>query len=165
MKKNITMFVVAACFASSVFMASSDTVSAKKISNVAQVKKMALNKVKGAVIEDVDKEYNNGTLCYEVDLEKGSKDYELCYRVSDGKLISYKCEEADAKESSKKLLSKSACKKLALKQIKGGTVTGITMDEDDDIEVCKVKMKKGKKRYELKYHARTGKLLECKWSC
>lgn len=36
-------------------------------------------------------------------------------------------------------------------------------DDDDGIEIYEVEMKKGSVKYELKYHGRTGKLLEYKW--
>lgn len=96
---------------------------------------------------------------------KGKKEYELTYRASDAKLISYKWEIASwyITKGKGKIISKSKCKKLAKKEVSGGSITSLVKKRSDGIDIYKVKMKKGSKKYELEFHARTGKLLEYEW--
>ena len=163
MKKIISNLLAAVCIISITVLSVSVMTSAKGITSAQQAKTKALQKVPGAHVTEVESDNENGTQVYEVKLYKGSKEYELIYRASDGKLIAYEWEETVVHKSYKALLSKAACKKLAKKKVPGATVLWIERDDDDGIEVCEIKMKKGSVKYELKYHGRTGKLLEYKW--
>lgn len=163
-RNKVTMILMMFCFIAIGMIASSDTAYAKKITNYKQVKKLALKEVKGAKIIEIDKDYEKGVLVWEVDLRKGTKKYELTYRASDGKKLSYGWEEKKVSRSkNKKIISKSECKKLAKKKVKGASITSIKKKRDDGVDVYKIKMQTKSKRYELKYHARTGKLLEYEW--
>lgn len=64
----------------------SPAVSAKRILNTAAAKKLASNKVKSAQITEVEQDYDNGKLLYEVELRKCSKEYHLTYRASNRRL-------------------------------------------------------------------------------
>lgn len=137
---------------------------AKKISSVGAAKKLARNKVKGAVVTEVDIDSKNGGLVYEVSLNKGSREYELNYRASDGKLVQYEWEIADYTAiSNGKRLTKSKIKKLAKNYVKKAKITKVYLDVDGSEEEYKVTMKKGNKTYQLVYAAGTGKLMEYKW--
>lgn len=139
--------------------------AAKKISSPEAAKKLAKNKVKSAVVTEVDVDYENGGLLYEVTLYKGNREYNLKYRASDGKLMEYEWDtEGIIKQyNSRKNKSKSAIRKKAKKQVKNGKITSIRLKYDDGLAEYKVKMKKGSKKYGLTYHAKTGKLLEYDW--
>ncbi len=163
MKKTISNFLVAICIISLTVLSVSAMVSAKGITSEQQAETKALQKVPGARVTEVEQDYEKGTKVYEVKLYKGTKEYELTYRASDGKLIAYGWEEEVVKRSNKALLSKAACKKLAKKKVPGASVVWMERDDDDGIEIYEVEMKKGSVKYELKYHGRTGKLLEYKW--
>lgn len=137
----------------------------KAIQSVNQAKSAALKEVPSATVVEVDTDMENGTLVYEVELHKGSKEYNLHYRASDGKLVKY---EWDIKNppytnQNKKNLSKSVINKKALGQVKKATVIGTTLKQDDGRAEYKVKLKKGKKQYELVYDSKSGKLLEFEW--
>ena len=162
MKKIISNFLVIVCIISLAVLSVSVMASAKGITSAAQAKTKALQKVPGAHVTEVESDYEKGKQVYEVKLYKGTKEYELTYRASDGKLIAYGWEEEPVR-SSKALLSKAACKKLAKKKVPGATVLWVERDDDDGIEIYEVEMKKGSVKYELTYHGRTGKLLEYKW--
>lgn len=137
---------------------------AKKLSSAGAAEKLARNKVKGAVVTEVDVDYENGGLVYEVSLHKGSRKYELIYRASDSKLVQYEWEIAGHTGiSNRKRLTKSQIKKYAKKYIKKAKITQVHLDVDDGEEEYKVTMKKGNKTYQLVYAARTGKLMEYKW--
>ena len=139
--------------------------SAKRITSTAQVKKLARKQVKHATIVDVDKDDEDGAVVYEVSLIKKKKKFDLVYRASDGKLISYewKIRSNYVKKGSGKNISRRRCRTLAKKQVRKGKIISITKKYSDGIRVFKVKMKKGSKKYELKFHARTGKLLKYEW--
>lgn len=141
------------------------TVQAKGITSVRQVRKLAKKQVKGARIDKVEEDYENGKFVYEVELSKGRKEYNLTYRASDGKLISYEWEIHSwyVDNGGGKLISISKAKRLAKKQVKNAKLTSIMKKHSDGIDVYRVKMKTSKKKYELKIHARTGKVLEYEW--
>lgn len=151
------------CLALIGILAVPNTAYAKKITSDRQVEKLAKKEIKGATVVEVDKDYEKGNLVYEVKLIKGTKEYDLTYRASDGKLIEYDMEELRVRPSSKKVMSESKCKKLAKKKVKGAKIISIGLKYDDGIEEYKVKMQKGSKKYELEYHARTGKLIGYQW--
>ncbi len=141
-----------------------ETVSAKKITSINQAEQKALKKVKSATVTEIDKDYDDGVLVYEVHLIKGTKEYDITYRASDGKTLSYGWEEnAVNRTSKKKIMSKASCKKLAKKKVKNAKITSIVKKTDDGVVVYKLKMKTKSKKYELVYHARTRKLLEYDW--
>ena len=141
------------------------TVQAKGITSVRQVKRLAKKQVKGARIHKVERDYEDGKFIYEVELSKGKKEYNLTYRASDGKLISYDWEIYSwyVKRGRGKLISISKAKRLAKKQVKKAKVTSVMKKYSDGIDIYRVKMKTSKKKYELKIHARTGKVLEYEW--
>ena len=56
-------------------------------------------------------------------------------------------------------MSESKCRSLAQKKVPGASITSIRLKYDDGIDQYKVKMKKGNKKYELEYHARTRELI------
>ncbi len=160
-RKKVMMFLTMFCLVSVGVLSSSNTVYAKKITSMSQAEAMALKKVKNAVVTELDKDYEKGRIVYEVKLVKGTKEYEITYRASDGKMISYSWEENKIdKTSTKKIMSKSKIKKLAKKKVKGASIVSVEKKRDDGIYVYKVKMKKNNTKYSLEYHARTGKLLE-----
>lgn len=167
MKLRIRSALVTACMMLClvfVGVLSPEKVCAKEITSIEQAEEEALNKVKGATVTEVDKDYENGVLVYEVELVKGTKEYDITFRASDGKTLSYGWEDYNVNRTSKKkIMSKSAIKKLAKKKVKNATITSIVKKWDDGVDVYKVKMQTGTKKYSLEYHARTGKLLEYEW--
>ncbi|MCI9175959.1 MAG: hypothetical protein HFH49_13660 [Lachnospiraceae bacterium] len=162
-RKLSAKIVMMCCLALIGILAVPNTAYAKKITSDRQVEKLAKKEVKGAVVVEIDRDYEKGNLVYEVKMRKGTKEYNLTYRASDGKLIEYDWEEMRVRPSSKKMISESKCRKLAKKKVKGASIISIKLKYDDGIEEYKVKMQKGSKKYELEYHARTGKLIGYQW--
>ncbi len=164
MRKLFAMFFMMICLVATGSFLSPVKAYAKKITSMRQAEKKALKEVKKANITEVDKDYEKGILVYEIHLVKGSREYEITYRASDGKMVSYGWDENSINQySKKKIVSRGKCKKLAQKKVKNGKITSLVRKYDDGIRVYKVKMKKGNKKYELEFHAETGKLLEYKW--
>lgn len=142
-----------------------NTASAKAISTVHQAKKLAKKVVRGATVVEAEQDHDDGILVYEVELIKGKKEYNLTYRASDSKLISYSWDIASGylKKGKGRIISTKKCKKLAKKKVSNGKILSVVRKRDDGIDYYKVKMRKGGKKYELEIHARTGKLLEYEW--
>ena len=138
-RKLSAKIVMICCLALIGILAVPNTAYAKKITSDSQVRRLAKKEVKGAVIIEIDRDYEKGNLVYEVKLMKGTKEYDLTYRASDGKLIEYDMEELRVRPSSKKIISKSKCKRLAKKKVKGGQIISIRLKFDDGIEEYKVK--------------------------
>lgn len=140
------------------------SVRAGRISSLQQAQRKAQKKVKGAYVTELDEDYDKGIHVYEVQLHKGTKQYDLVYRASDGKLISYGWDQMRRNLTSKKaVISQSVCKKLAKKEVKNSTIKSIRRKWDDGVIVWKVKLTAKDKLYTLEYHARTRALLEYEW--
>ena len=129
MKKSnrILTMIFLVCFVFANVLCFPTLVSAKEITSSYQAKRLAREKVKGATVTEVDRDYEKGELVYEVKLVKGKKEYELTYRASDAKLIAYKWEIASwyITKGKGKIISKSKCKKLAKKEVSGGSITSL----------------------------------------
>ncbi len=156
--------LLAVCLALIGLLAFPSTAHAKKITSLRQAAKLAAKEVKNADVTEIDTDYEKGQLVYEVQLIKGTKEYEITYRAADGKMLSYDMEEhVFQRNSKKKIMSRKKCQNLALKKVPGGKIVSLAQKYDDGIPMFKVKLTKNTKRYTLKYHARTGKLLEYGW--
>ncbi|MCI8814222.1 MAG: hypothetical protein HFH60_11145 [Lachnospiraceae bacterium] len=139
-------------------------VYAKKITGLKQAARMALQTVKNGDVTEVDRDYERGKLVYEVQVIKGAREYDITYRASDGKMLSYGWEEYRVtRGKGKKVISKNKCRNLVMKEVPNGKIVNLVKKYDDGIPVYKVKTDKKGKRYTLKYHGKTGKLLEYEW--
>ena len=117
-------------------------VQAKQLTKISQVKKLAKKQVKGASILKVEKDREDGQVVYEVKLSKGKKKYQLIYRASDSKLLSYEWELKSRyiKKGGGVAITRDKCKELALKEVSGATITKISQKFDDGVSLYKVKM-------------------------
>lgn len=164
MRKTSKRWVAVVMIVCSVMAVSPTNVQAKKISSISAAKKLARNKVKGAVVTEVDKDYENGSMVYDVELHKGKREYNLEFRASDGKLMEYKWELAYENPSyvSRKI-NKDGIRSAANKQVKKAKIVSVTLDDDLDKPEYDVVMKKGNKRYKLTFNAHNAKLVEYEW--
>lgn len=161
MRKTEIFLVLAVC----AMLVLPTAAEAKKLTGPAAAKKLAKSKVKSAIVTEVDTDYENGGLVYDVSLLKGKREYTLKYRASDGKLMEYEWDTEGIIKSyeNKKNIAKAKIKAKARKYVKKAAINSIALQYDDGLAEYKVRMKKGAKKYTLKYHAKTGKLLEYKW--
>ncbi len=162
--KLMTMFLALCLVVTSVTCFPS-TALAKNPLSIQQVKKLAKKQVKGGTILDVERDYEKGVLVYDVEMLKGKKEYDLTYRASDSKLISYGWEIQSwyIARGKGKVISVNKCKNLAKKEVPGGQILSVVRKRSGGVDIYKVKAKKGNKKYEMEFHARTGKLLEYDW--
>lgn len=164
MRKIFTMFFMMVCLVAAGILVSSNKVYAGKITSIRQAEKKALKEVKNAVVTETDMDYKKGTLIYEIQLVKGTREYDITYRASDGKMIAYGWEEYKVTPSdNQKIMSENKCRALVRKKVKKGRITSLRRKYDGGVVIYKVKMEKSNKKYELKFHAGTGKLLEYEW--
>lgn len=142
-----------------------ETAQAREITSEKQVRKLAKKQVKGAKIVKLEQDEERGELVYDVELRKGKKEYDLEYRVSDSRLLSYKWEIKSryVKKGRGKLISTDKAKRLAEKQAKGAELTAISQKRSKGVDIYKVKLIDESRKYEIKLHARTGKVLEYEW--
>lgn len=163
-KRKIGGLLLALCLTFTGIVAGAQDVSAKKLASENEAKQKALQKVKNPDYTHVSKDHDDGQVVYEVDLVKGNKKYEITYRASDGKMLDYGWEKVyvDPK-AGQGIVSKEKCKASANKKVKNGQLLSMKLKSDDGIDIYKIKMQKGKKSYTLKYHARTGGLIQYEW--
>lgn len=138
----------------------------KAIYTDARAKALAKAKVgRGAVVTEVESDYEHGGLFYQVDLRKNNKEYELVYRAKDSKLVKYHWElrYLGYQKRYGKNLKKATIKKKAKRYVKKAKITSTKLTRDDGLRIYKVTMKKGSKKYTLEYNAKSGSLLEYKW--
>ncbi len=149
------------CMGTAVYLGSV-SVSAKGVHSMEQAKKLAQQKVKKAIVTKVEADTENGVPVYEVSLHKGTKEYSLKYRQSDGKLMEYEWDLPDLGygDQNKPNVSKATIKKKALKKVKKATVRFIQLKNDDGRMEYKVRLQKGSYRYTLVYDAKKAKLME-----
>lgn len=162
-QKMLSFFLFTGLIAFSIFI-TQNPAQAKKITSLHQAEKKAKKQVKNATVTDLEKDRKDGVTVYEIQLRKGSREYDLTYRASNGKLISYGWElPKRTVPKASGTISKSKCKKLAQKKTGNAKIISIVQKYDDGALCYKVKAKKGKKTYSLEFYAGTGKLLEYEW--
>lgn len=132
----------------------------KKLTKAA-VKAKARKKVAKATILSIVLDYDDGVEEYKVKLKKGNKKYELVYNSRGGKLLGYQWEiTGSVSASSSKYIGVSKAKSIALKKAPTAVVVKVEFDKDDGVPVYEVSMTEGQYEYDVKIHAKTGKILE-----
>lgn len=160
-RKRLTGIFMAACVMASSIFGWAQSANAAKLSSSDQAVAKAQKKLPDASVKEVKKDHKNGRLVYKVELVKGNKEYEFVYRASNAKLLKFEWEKKNvAASSDKALISKSKCKQLAKNKVKKGKILSIRLKRDDGVDIYKVKMAVGNKQHILKFHARTGELVE-----
>ena len=143
------------------------TAEAKKMQSEKEARAAALKKVPAATVVEIDTDYENGAVVYEVELLKGGKEYKLEYRSSHGKLMKYEWEvKVPSNKDMTGKVKANALKKAeadALKKVKGAKISSSSKKLDDGMTQCKIRLKKGDKKYTLVYSASTLRLLEYEW--
>lgn len=162
---KLAAVVLALCLAFTSIYFFPCTASAKGITSVGQVKKLAKKQVKGARILEVEEDEKNGQAVYDVEMKKGKKEYKLVYRISDRKLVSYEWELKSryVRRMKGSGISEEKAEKLAKKQAKKAEVTSIARKRSSGSSVYRVKMEDKNKKYEVKVHARSGAIVEYEW--
>lgn len=164
MKKSTSATCLTLVFASAVISGYLGGIhaEAKQIQSLEAAKQAAKKQVPSAQVTKAEMDTDHGTTVYEVSLHKGSKEYNLKFRASDGKLMEYEWELPNTSYSiqNRKNLTQSKIKKKALNQVKNARVKSVVLKTDDGLQEYNVALTKGKYQYKLLYNAKNGKLLE-----
>lgn len=143
----------------------SGELEAKTAMTLQQAQNAAQKKVPSSHVKKVETEMENGVALHEVELIKNSKEYNLKYRASDGKLVAYEWELPNTSYSiqNRKNLTKAKIKEKARKLVSGAKITSTHLTIDDGLSEYKLNLTKGDRQYKLLYNAKNGKLLEYEW--
>ena len=164
MTNRIRAALFAVCFSAAGTGALATDVRAAGITSESEAVAKAQAKVPGATVTEADRDHENGVVVYDVELVKGNKKFEITWRASDARIISYGWEKISVGAGrNKPVISESRCRSLAQNKVKKGTILSISRKYDDGVEYYKVKMSDADKIYKLKFHARTGALIEYEW--
>lgn len=151
-----------AAFAMAVMITAGLTVSAGAASTIGQTaaKKIALEKVPGATITDI--EYEKGY--YEIELVKGSKEYDMTIVAKNGKIAEYGWErEVYTQSKTKPNIGKTKAKSIANDKVPGATIIYVKLKSDDGIKYYDLDLKKGSRYYEMEINAKTGTIISYEW--
>lgn len=125
------------------------------------IKKKAKKLVKKAKITSVRLKHDDGMAQYKVKLTKGNKKYELVYNSKTGKLLEYEWEITTKKSTTQtKYIGVTKAKSIAQKKAPKATIVKVEFEKDDGIPVYEISMIEGIYEYDVKIHAKTGKILE-----
>lgn len=134
--------------------------SRRKIMSKSTCKKLALQKVPKGQVISIAKKYEEGSYIYEVRLQKGDKKYSLEYHARTAKLLEYKWELKSFKGKNKyPYIGRKKAKRIALSAVPAAEVVRVELYNDDGTFVYEVELVKEGYEYEVKIHARTGKVL------
>lgn len=125
------------------------------------IENKAKKKVKNAKVISIRLKKDDGMSQYKVKLSKGSKKYNLVYNSKTGTLIEYEWEAVHkAGGSGSKYIGVEKAKSIAQKKAPNATIVKAEFDKDDGVPVYEIEMVEGKYEYDVKIHAKTGKILE-----
>lgn len=121
----------------------------------------AKKKVKNAKVISIRLKKDDGMSQYKVKLSKGSTKYKLVYNSKTGALLEYEWEALQKADSSNsKYIGVEKAKSIAQEKAPNATIVKAEFDKDDGVPVYEIDMVEGKYEYDVKIHAKTGKILE-----
>lgn len=121
------------------------------------IRKKALKLVKNGKISRLYLDVDDGLSEYKVTLKKGNRQYKLLYNAKNGKLLEYEWKLVSSASSGKNIGMQKA-QEIALQKVPGATVVKVEYDKEDG--VYEIELKKDGYEYDIKVHAKSGKILE-----
>ena len=137
--------------------------STSNVISVAKAKSIALKKIPGATVTNIELDYEKGKAIYDIDLILNQYEYDLKLDAKTGSGISVKKELRDGYTNSSSnsqttaFISKEQAKSAVLKKVPGATITKIELDREDG--VYELELRKGNVKYDAEVNARTGQVL------
>lgn len=131
----------------------------KKVSK-SKIRKAANKQVKKAKIVSVVLDDDLYKPEYDVVMKKGNKKYKLSFNANSAKLVEYEWKIVSSKSGKSKYIGLTKAKSIASKKVPGGRFVKVEFDKDDGVAVYEIEMKKDGMEYEMKIHAKNGKILE-----
>ena len=163
MKKWLFASLAAVTFAGFTVVPADTTEAATKYITKAKAKQLALKTVSGTVV-DIDFE-NDRTPHYEIDIRNAKEEVELEVNAVTGK-VKITDREAIKKPAAKKkttIITKNKAIQIAKAKLNGkGTVSDVELESDNGVRYYEMELKHGKKEYDVKINAVTGKIIKFK---
>lgn len=126
---------------------------------------IALEETGGGIVQQLERDQDDGVELYEVEIEKEGHEYELDIAADSGKVIRAENERSDDDDDERTNLPKGTISsdkaiEIALKEVKG-TVTEVELDEDDGQYVYEIEVKTNKDgETKIDVNALDGKILK-----
>lgn len=123
--------------------------------------KIALEKVGGGRVTDIERDWEGGRYIYDVEVRKDHKEYDVRIDAKTGKVIFSRLDSdyVGSGQDNNINISYGRARSIALKSVGGGHVTDIERDWSYGKYVYDVEVHKGYREYTVKISAKTGKVL------
>lgn len=153
----------------------------KYLISYAKAKEIALTKVPGAVVTDIELEKQGKLFVYEVEMYHSGIEYELTINAKTGAGIDVRKHKVDwdygkddqawnpdnvdhecweqVTTASDKLICTDRAQQIALNKAQGGKITSLELDEDDGRLIYEGEIVKANREYEFKIDAYSGTIL------
>lgn len=143
-----------------------------------KAKQIALAKVGGGTVKEIELDYENGILIYEVEIKYNSVEYEVDVDASTGEVVKYNSDydisysypqkqstvtsNSTQSSISSTQIIKSKAKEIALAKVGGGTIKEIELDYKKGQLVYEIEIKYNGMEYEIDIDACTGEIVKFK---
>jgi len=144
-----------------------------------RAKEIALAKVGGGTVKEIELDYEHGVLVYEVEIKYNDAEYDVDIDAATGEIVKYKSEystnnatttqnpsttpkpsQSDSTASTQ--ITYDRAKEIALAKVGGGTVKEIELDYEKERLVYEVEIKYNGQEYEIDIDAATGEIVKYK---
>ncbi|WP_197284393.1 PepSY domain-containing protein [Bacillus sp. JCM 19041] len=127
---------------------------------------IALEETGGGIVQQLERDQDDGVDLYEVEIEKEGQEYELDIAADSGEVIRAENERSDDDDDDERTtlpegaISSDKAIEIALKEVKG-TVTEVELDEDDGQYVYEIEVETNKdEETKIDVNALDGKILK-----
>jgi len=143
-----------------------------------RAKEIALAKVGGGTVEEIDLDYENGILVYEVEIKYKGIEYEVDVNATTEEVVKFKSDHSTDNTSAQKpststpsqsqsdsstaQISYEKAKEIALAKVGGGTVKEIELDHENGRLVYEAEVKYDGREYEIDIDATSGEIVKYK---
>lgn len=126
--------------------------------SIEQAKAIALKKVPGATITNIELDYENNKSIYDIDLVLNQYEYDLKLDATTGSGISVKKELRNdtARPQTANFITTKQAQAIALKKVPGATITKIELDSEAGRGIYDIELVLNQYEYDLKLDAKTG---------
>ena len=143
-----------------------------------QAKEIALAKVGGGTVKEIDLDYEHGVLVYEVEVKYNDVEYDVDVNAATGEVVKFRSDHSTDNTSTQKpststpsqsqsgsstaQISYEKAKEIAIAKVGGGTVKEIDLDRENGRLVYEVEVKYNEQEYEIDIDAATGEIVKYK---
>lgn len=131
------------------------------IISTSRAMRIALNRVGGGYVVDIERDWENGRYVYDVEVRKHGREYDVRINARTGRVIFSRLDREDSNYGGGRRIriSYSRARAIALRNVGGGRVTDIERDWENGRYIYEVEVHKGYREYTVKISARTGRVL------